>query len=136
MAEGLVLPELVKVAEQSAVQGEVAGRPAEGRTLRPRDHALFLLLLAFGIARTLRHAMWRDELQIFQLGTASRSIVELFHRLRYEAHAGQIDVSGEFPLKQSDLGLTPFSALLGALQVVDEMKVRFHLVAHTALVRP
>lgn len=95
MAETLVSPELVK-AERAAVQGEVvtAGRPAGGRTFSPRDlacHALFLLLLAFAIARTLGHAMWRDELQIFQLGTASRSIVELFHRLRYEAHAGLWD---------------------------------------------
>jgi hypothetical protein len=35
-------------------------------------------------------------------------------------------------LKQTDLGLTPFTALLGALQVVDEMKVRFHIVARAA----
>ena len=52
--------------------------------------------------------------------------------VRYEAHGDEIVVSGEFPLKQTDLGLTPFSALLGALQVVDEMKVRFRIVAHGA----
>jgi polyisoprenoid-binding protein YceI len=48
-------------------------------------------------------------------------------------HADVIEVSGEFPLKQTDLGLTPFSALLRALQVVDEMKIRFHVVAHAAV---
>jgi polyisoprenoid-binding protein YceI len=52
--------------------------------------------------------------------------------VHYESQDDQIVVSGEFPLKQSDLGLTPFSALLGALQVVDEMKVRFRVVAHAA----
>jgi polyisoprenoid-binding protein YceI len=52
--------------------------------------------------------------------------------VRYEGHADEIVVSGEFPLKQTDLGLTPFSALLGALQVLDEMKVRFRIVAHAA----
>jgi polyisoprenoid-binding protein YceI len=52
--------------------------------------------------------------------------------VRYEQHADEIVVSGELPLKQSDLGLTPFSALLGALQVVDEMKVRFRIVTHAA----
>ena len=52
--------------------------------------------------------------------------------VHYEAHGDEIVVSGEFPLKQTDLGLTPFSALLGALQVVDEMKVRFRLVAIVA----
>ncbi|HVW70882.1 MAG TPA: YceI family protein [Steroidobacteraceae bacterium] len=48
---------------------------------------------------------------------------------------GSVVVSGEFPLKQTDLGLTPFSALLGALQVVDEMQVRFRIVAHLSPTR-
>jgi polyisoprenoid-binding protein YceI len=52
--------------------------------------------------------------------------------VRYEPRGDNVVVSGEFPLKQTDLGLTPFSALLGALQVVDEMKVRFRIVAHAA----
>jgi polyisoprenoid-binding protein YceI len=53
----------------------------------------------------------------------------------FEQHGDEIVVSGEFPLKQTDLGLTPFSALLGALQVIDEMKIRFHIVAHAAVTR-
>jgi polyisoprenoid-binding protein YceI len=52
--------------------------------------------------------------------------------VRYEPQGDEVVVSGEFPLKQTDLGLTPFSALLGALQVVDEMRVRFRIVAHAA----
>ena len=52
--------------------------------------------------------------------------------VRYEPQGDEIVVSGEFPLEQTDLGLTPFSALLGALQVVDEMKVRFRIFAHAA----
>jgi hypothetical protein len=47
---------------------------------------------------------------------------------------GTLEVSGEFPLRQSELGLTPFSAMLGALQVQDEMRVSFHLVAHAGRV--
>lgn len=47
---------------------------------------------------------------------------------------GTVEASGEFPLRQSDLGLTPFSAMLGALQVQDEMRVSFHIVAHSAAV--
>ena len=35
--------------------------------------------------------MWRDELQIFQLGRASGSLADLFHHLRYEAHGGLWD---------------------------------------------
>jgi hypothetical protein len=45
---------------------------------------------------------------------------------------GTLEVSGEFPLRQSELGLTPFSAMLGALQVQDEMRVSFHIVAQAA----
>jgi len=36
---------------------------------------------------------------------------------------------GDFPLRQTALGLTPFSAMLGALQVQDEMRVRFRILA-------
>jgi len=53
--------------------------------------------------------------------------------VHFEWHGDDIIANGEFLLRQSDLGLTPFSALLGALQVVDEMKIRFHLVAHAAV---
>jgi hypothetical protein len=53
-------------------------------------------------------------------------------RLRYELGAERLSVDGELPLKQTDLGLTPFSAMLGALQVQDEMRVRIHLVAHAS----
>jgi hypothetical protein len=50
--------------------------------------------------------------------------------VRYRlAGEGGVEASGEFPLRQSDLGLTPFSALLGALQVQDEMRVSFHILA-------
>jgi hypothetical protein len=48
--------------------------------------ALFVLLVAFNVARTLRHAMWRDELQAFQLALGSDSLPALFARVKYEAH--------------------------------------------------
>jgi polyisoprenoid-binding protein YceI len=52
--------------------------------------------------------------------------------VRYERRGAELTVSGEMPLRQSDLGLTPFSALLGALQVQDEMRIRFRIVARAA----
>jgi len=42
---------------------------------------------------------------------------------------GVITASGEFPLRQSELGLKPFSAAMGALLVIDEMRVRFEVSA-------
>jgi hypothetical protein len=52
--------------------------------------------------------------------------------VRYQRRDGEIVVAGELPLRQTDLGLTPFSALLGALQVQDEMRVSVRIVARTA----
>jgi hypothetical protein len=50
----------------------------------------------------------------------------------YRLAAGTLEVSAEFALRQSDLGLTPFTALLGALAVQDEMRVRLQLLARPA----
>ncbi|MBV8909826.1 MAG: YceI family protein [Gammaproteobacteria bacterium] len=52
--------------------------------------------------------------------------------VRYQRRGAELVVSGEMPLRQSDLGLTPFSAMLGALQVKDEMRVSFRIVARAA----
>ena len=49
--------------------------------------------------------------------------------VQYHLQADEVVVTSEFPLRQTDLGLTPFSALGGALRVRDGMKVRLELVA-------
>ena len=46
-----------------------------------------------------------------------------------ERKDGAIVATGEFPLKQSDLGLKPFSIAMGALVVLDDMTVRFSVTA-------
>ncbi len=46
-----------------------------------------------------------------------------------ERSSGRLTASGALTLRQSDLGLTPFSVFLGALRVQDEMHVSFNLVA-------
>jgi len=55
--------------------------------------------------------------------------------VRFQLQRDQLIADGELPLRQSELGLTPFSAMLGALQVQDEMRVKFHVVAKRAPVR-
>ncbi len=47
----------------------------------------------------------------------------------FELDAERLSITGSLPLKQTELGVTPLSALMGALQVQDEMRVRFHIVA-------
>jgi polyisoprenoid-binding protein YceI len=41
----------------------------------------------------------------------------------------RLSASGEFTIRQTDFGIKPFSVALGALQVQDELRVRFDLVA-------
>ena len=60
-------------------------------TLSIAADVFFVLLLALNVMRTLRHAMWRDELQIHLLGSNSPTLVELFRNLRYEAHGALWD---------------------------------------------
>ncbi len=52
--------------------------------------------------------------------------------LRYELRGSELTVSGQGVLRQSELGLTPFSALMGALAVEDEMRIAFRIVARAA----
>ena len=52
--------------------------------------------------------------------------------LRYEMKADELLVRGELRLRQTDIGLTPFSLLGGALRVEDEMIVKFSVLARAA----
>jgi hypothetical protein len=49
--------------------------------------------------------------------------------MKVDRQDGIVTASGEFPLRQSQLGLKPFSAAMGALLVIDEMRVRFEVSA-------
>jgi len=46
-----------------------------------------------------------------------------------ERKEGALVARGEFPLKQSELGFKPFSVAMGTLVVLDEMRIRFEIVA-------
>lgn len=50
-------------------------------------------------------------------------------RIHYDLRADEMVITGEFPLKQTDLGLTPYSLAGGALKVRDGMTVRLSLIA-------
>jgi polyisoprenoid-binding protein YceI len=49
--------------------------------------------------------------------------------LKWERQGDTLRASGEFTFRQSELGLAPYSLLLGALRVADEVQARFVLVA-------
>jgi hypothetical protein len=61
-------------------------------------------------------------------GRAHRVAVPVHYALR----AGELVATAAFPLRQSALGLTPYSVLGGALRVRDTMEVRIRLVARPA----
>lgn len=52
--------------------------------------------------------------------------------VRYALAGDTLTVSGDTALTHAELGLTPFTALLGALAVQDEMRISFRLVARAA----
>jgi hypothetical protein len=52
--------------------------------------------------------------------------------VHYVRAGGSLTLSGQVRVRQSDLGLKPYSAMLGALQVQDEMLISFRLVARAA----
>jgi hypothetical protein len=48
---------------------------------------------------------------------------------KLQRDAAQLAATGSFELRQTDLGLTPYSLMLGALQVQDALTVKFKIVA-------
>jgi polyisoprenoid-binding protein YceI len=55
--------------------------------------------------------------------------------VRYSLANDELTASGDVAIKQTDLGLAPFSAMLGALQVQDELRVKFRISARRAQVK-
>jgi len=66
----------------------------------------------------------RAAVRIFLRGVARDIAVPLEARYATEA----ITVSGAFSLRQTEFGITPFTAMGGGLAVKDEIRIRFRLV--------
>ena len=61
--------------------------------------------------------------------TVRDRVTELPVPIMLERSADRLVIRGELPLRQSAVGLTPFSVMMGALQVLDDMQLAFHIVA-------
>ncbi|MDE2219080.1 MAG: YceI family protein [Gammaproteobacteria bacterium] len=59
-------------------------------------------------------------------------LAQLTVPLQWQQQGDTLRASGEFSFRQSDLGLEPYSLMLGALRVADEIHARFVLVARRA----
>lgn len=87
----------------------IAMRPAEGREpLPPRSPAALIATLALDVAGHRSTLTVPFELEVLPGGLAA---------------------SGRALLRQSEMGIAPFSVMFGALQVQDELEVQFRLVA-------
>lgn len=101
-----------------------------GPALLDAEHSPEIVLRALHLEKTADSDRVVAQAQCTVRGNAHTIVVPV----RYERRGVELTLSGEMPLKQSDLGLTPFSAMLGALQVQDEMRVSFRIVARAATV--
>jgi hypothetical protein len=74
---------------------------------------------------TRKPSKWVATLSVRVAGHESRLAVPF----TLQTAAGRITASGTAVLRQSAMGLTPFSVMLGALQVQDGLTVKFKLIA-------
>lgn len=96
-----------------------------GPALLDADH--FPTITLASVAVTQAPGTWTATLDVRVAGHRSTLIVPF----TLETSAGRVSASGTAVLRQSAMGLTPFSVMLGALQVQDELSVKFKLVAVT-----
>ena len=102
-----------------------------GPALLDAEHSPEIVLRALRMERTSEADRVLARVQCVVRGAARILAVPV----RYESRGDALIVSGEMPLKQTDLGLTPFTAMLGALQVQDEMRISLRIVARAATVK-
>jgi hypothetical protein len=89
------------------------------------DAGRFPRIALHGLGATGGPADWRVRAAVEVRG----EVHEVDAPARVERDADGLVARGEFELRQTALGLTPFSVAMGALQVRDELTVRYVLVA-------
>jgi hypothetical protein len=89
------------------------------------DSAEFPVIAIDSVALTESDGRMIATLAIQVAGHESQ--IEAPLALEGDSHA--LSASGSMELRQSALGLKPFSILLGALQVEDTMRLKFHITA-------
>ncbi len=81
--------------------------------------------------RSVKMTGMRDAPEV----TASITIKDQTREVAVPVHltiaAHTLKAVGQFDIRQTDFGITPFSVMLGALQVQDQFKIKFELVALT-----
>jgi polyisoprenoid-binding protein YceI len=97
-----------------------------GAALLDAEHYPQIDLRSTGVARSAGGLLLTLQIRIRD---AERTLALPVSLLRT---GDTVTVTGECMLRQSELGLTHFSIMMGALQVQDAMHLRFSIVAHPA----
>ena len=126
----LVDPESARLEEGEDFNTEPSAADIEGtrsnmlseRVLNSEQFPL-VTVQGLGLSGTLPDVVLRCRITI--LGRA----VDVTIPATLSISAQRISVSGELTVSHSQLGLTPFSVMLGALQVAEEMTLRFRVQA-------
>jgi hypothetical protein len=130
-ASGFVIDEAAARAQEGADFSEEIGEDAKAGTLHnmlspavldAQSHAsITVQSISIGPAPGGAQATMR-----ISVAGHESSLVEPF---TVDTSAGGLHAQAQFTLRQTALGLTPFTALLGALRVEDQVRVKLDLVA-------
>jgi hypothetical protein len=130
-ASGFVVDEAAARLEEGADFAEETPEDAKTGTLRNMQGPAMLDAAAHP-AIELRSVSIRPSGGGFE-ATVAVSVAghesELTVPFTLDVDGGRLRANGAMRLRQSALGLTPFSVMLGALKVQDELELKFRLVA-------
>lgn len=127
-AAGFVVDDARLRREEGADFAEDIPEDAKGGTLRNMLSASVLDAAQFP-AITVRSVTTTDRLEATLAVNVAGHESTLIVPFGADISPTRLTVSGALSLRQSTLGLAPFSVFLGALRVEDEMRVKFKLVA-------
>jgi len=134
----LTIPAAGFVVDEARARGEEGGDFAEDVTEDAKAGTLRNMLSPAVLDATQFPVIGMHSLAVEGAGDALQATVAvevagysstLLVPFSLDSSSGRLTGSGALTLRQSALGLTPFSVFLGALRVQDEMRVKFRLVA-------
>ncbi len=117
-------PEFAREVPQSAREG--TRKNMLGAGLLQADQYPFITLTSVEVTGTFEQLQARTRVDI--RGQAHEITVPL----SVQRTGNRLTATGQFAVKQSELGMEPFTVMMGALQVQDELKLKFRIVAFIA----
>jgi YceI-like domain len=123
--------------ERATAGGEFAEPLDESARAGTREHMLGDRQLAAASYPQLtlqcaHMAAGADAMTVQLTVTLRDHVSQLSVPVHWQRSGNSLQASGEITFKQTSLGLEPYSLMLGALRVADEIRARFKLVARSS----